>query len=208
MHNHGKAVFFILLVVCSYLGLLSITAFGNDKPAKKFIISKGVNIPEFTVNTLDSKKHREYLGIEGLEPFPFSQVSAELIVLEIFSYICTHCRKQALVLNDVYNRIKQDKSVANSIKIIGLAAASNQAQVDKWKTTFNTPFPLIPDPKQKIYMKFGRPPVPCTLFLNSHGKVLAVHFGAAKDIDVFFQELLNARKEATHGSNKENCGGN
>lgn len=208
MNNRKTAIFLIFLVVCGYFELSGISAFGEDKPAKKTIISKGISLPEFTINALNPAENRKYLGIEGNEPFSLSQVSAKIIVLEIFSYICTHCRKQALVLNDVYERIKQDKGVANGIKIIGIAAASEQSQVDKWRATFNTPFPLIPDPKQKIYTKFGRPPVPCTLFVDSNGKVLSVHFGAAEDTDAFFRELMNAYKEATNGSDKKNCSGN
>ncbi len=206
MLNKSQAVRLIVLLVGIYWVCPGSRALGE--PAFKQIIVKGETLPELTLDAPDSAENRAYLGIEGREPFSLYQVSARIIILEIFSYLCTHCRRQALVLNDVYERIQNDKTVTKGVKIIGIAAACDQKQVDKWKDTFDAPFPLIPDPKQKSYTKLGRPPVPCTLFVDAEGTILAVYFGAAEDTDAFYQKLLDAYKETTNGSDKKDYGCN
>ena len=45
----------------------------------------GGKLPEFTLPVPKSDEHQEYLGLAGKESFKISEISAEVVILEIFS---------------------------------------------------------------------------------------------------------------------------
>ena len=71
-----------------------------------------------------------------------------------------------------------------------------------------SPFPLIPDPKQQHYAKLGRQPMPCTLFVDHSGKILSVHYGAGEDTDKFDGELMDSYQKVVKGSDSKDCSSN
>ena len=178
-----------ILSICIYLSLSCFPAFGGKESEEIKTISTGMNLPQFMLDAPGSANEKEYLGLAELKPFSLSQISAGIIVLEIFSIYCPHCRNQASVLNNVYKFIKQDPHLSNGIKMVGIAAGARKSETEGWKTTLHVPFPLFPDPETTIWQKLGKPGVPCTLLVTSTGKVLATHLGATEDIEVFFREI-------------------
>ncbi|MBW1851223.1 MAG: TlpA family protein disulfide reductase, partial [Deltaproteobacteria bacterium] len=129
------------------------------------------------------------------KPFSLAQVPAKLIVLEIFSVYCPHCRNQAPKLNKIYKLIQKDMELSPDIKMIGIAAASDQNKTDKWKTTLRVPFPLFADSEADVWKKLGKPGVPYTLLVSSSGKVLSTHSGVTEDTDEFFRHIKNILKQ-------------
>ena len=45
----------------------------------------GGQLPEFTLPVPKSDAHQEYLGLAGKESFKISEISAEVVIIEIFS---------------------------------------------------------------------------------------------------------------------------
>ena len=79
--------------------------------------------------------------------------------------------------------------MSKDIKMVGIAAGARKSETEGWKTALHVPFPLFSDPETSIWQKLGKPGVPCTLFVNSTGKVLAAHLGATEDVEAFFREI-------------------
>ncbi len=152
-------------------------------------ISAGMTIPEFLLEPPGSDKVKEYLGLKDSKPFFVSHVSAKIIILEIFSFYCPHCRLQAPVLNKTFTFIQQDSELSEGIKMMGICAGGDKEKVDKWRTTLHVLFPLFTDPETTIWQKLGKPGVPCTLILTNSGKVLAAHYGAVEDTENFFRQI-------------------
>ncbi len=148
-----------------------------------------MSLPQFTLNAPGSSDEQKYLGLKDMEPFSWSQISAKIIIMELFSFYCPHCRKQGPVLNQIYTFIQQDTTLANGIKMLGIAAGGDQSKVDMWKSSLHVPFPLYPDPDTSIWQKLGKPGVPCTLIVTNSGKVLAVHYGATENTDELFRQI-------------------
>jgi peroxiredoxin len=196
MKKRSQNLVFAAFAVCGCLFLCCVVASAQDKPAKVPMISEGMNIPEHAFDAVGSSAERKYLGVKKSGAFSLCDVKAKINVVEFFSFYCTHCRKQAEVMNEIYRRVQKDKTLSDNIKMIGINAAGDQKQTETWRDTHHVPFPLVPDPEQVIYKKYGRPPVPCTLFVDGCGKVLAVHLGAAEDTDVFFRQLTEAYQKA------------
>jgi len=184
-----------LSALAVFLGYGSASAIGDKESNKVKTISEGMILPQFTLNAPGSSDEQKYLGLKDMEPFPWSQISAKIIILEIFSFYCPHCRKQGPVLNKIYKFIQQDPELANNIKMLGLAAGGDQSKVDMWRSSLHVPFPLYTDPDTSIWQKLGKPGVPCTLIVTSSGKVLAVHYGATEDTEEFFRQIKKIYEE-------------
>ena len=45
----------------------------------------GGKLPEFTLSVPKSNEHQEYLGLAGKESFKIPEISAEVVIIEIFS---------------------------------------------------------------------------------------------------------------------------
>ena len=45
----------------------------------------GGQLPEFTLPVPKNNEHQEYLGLAGKDDFKISEISAEVIIIEIFS---------------------------------------------------------------------------------------------------------------------------
>ena len=45
----------------------------------------GGQLPEFTLPVPKSNEHQEYLGLAGKDAFKITEISAEVIIIEIFS---------------------------------------------------------------------------------------------------------------------------
>ena len=189
MNDKKLSTRLLFTTICIYILLLCFSTSGAKESKKTETISTGMSLPQFTLDSPSSANEQKYLGLEEVKSFNLSQIPAKIIVLEIFSIYCPHCRLQAPELNKVYNFIKQDSELSNGIKMVGIAAGARKNEVAGWKKTLHVPFPLFPDPETTIWKKFGKPGVPCTLVVSNSGKVLATHFGHTENIEDFFRQI-------------------
>ena len=70
------------LVICFLFGLTSFPAYA--KPSKD-AIKVGMTMPAFTLPKPLSSADQKYLGLEKRAPFTISQLSAKLVLIEVFS---------------------------------------------------------------------------------------------------------------------------
>ena len=195
MSKKYPAFCFFVSAIIVFLGYGNASAIGDKESSKVKTISEGMSLPQFTLNSPGSSDEQEYLGLKDMKPFSWSQISAKIIILELFSFYCPHCRKQGPVLNKIYKFIQKDPKLANNIKMLGLAAGGDQSKVDMWKSSLHVPFPLFSDPDTSIWQKFGKPGVPCTLIVTNSGKVIAVHYGTTEDTEEFFRQIKKIYEE-------------
>ncbi len=187
--------FFCSAAVCVFLAFLGHPIFGSEGSKASQIISIGMDLPQFTLDAPGSEKERQYLILKNPKSFSLSEIPAKLMVVEIFSVYCPHCRLQAPKLNSVYNLINQDPELTHDIKMIGIAAGADQSKTDKWKATLRIPFPLFADPVADVWEKFGKPGIPYTLVVTNSGKVLSIHSGVTEDVEEFFRHIKKLYKQ-------------
>jgi peroxiredoxin len=187
---------FLCIVICVFLCIFVNPVHGSEEKAAPKAVSAGMKLPQFTMDAPSSEKDRQYLGLKNSESFSLSQIPAKLIVVEIFSVYCPHCRKQAPKLNKLYKLIQQDPKLSQDIKMISVAAGADQSKTDKWRETFHIPFPVLPDKDTEIWKNFGQPGVPYTLVVSTCGTVLSDHAGATEDVEELFRHIkkLNEQK--------------
>jgi peroxiredoxin len=187
---------FLFSAICVFLCIFVNPVHGSEEKSAPKAVSAGMKLPQFTLDVPSSEKEQQYLGLKNPKPFSLSEISAKLIVIEIFSVYCPHCRKQAPQLNKLYKLIQQDPKLSQDIKMIAVAAGADQSKTDKWKETFHIPFPVLADQDTEIWKKFGQPGVPYTLVVSTCGTVLSDHAGATEDVEELFRHIkkLNEQK--------------
>lgn len=186
---------FCCLIVCMFLGLSAYPAIGSEEKVATGSISVGMDLPQFKLDAPKSEKDTQYLGLKDSKTFSLSDIPAKLIVFEIFSVYCSHCKKNAGKLNNLYNLIQQDSELSQAIKMIGMSTGSYPDKTDKWKETLKVPFPLFSDPYTQIFKQLGQPPVPLTYVATNSGKVLHIHGGVIKNEEDLFRFLKKCIKE-------------
>ena len=66
-----------------FLGVMLVTAgfaLADSQPP-----AVGSQLPDFTLPVPKSNDHQEYLGLSGKESFKIPEISAEVVIIEIFS---------------------------------------------------------------------------------------------------------------------------
>jgi hypothetical protein len=179
----------LYLMVCVVLVLSWCPVCGAADKKGEEAFSPGKTLPQFTLDAPVSAKQRKYLGLKEGQSFSLTQIPAKIVVLEIFQVTCSHCRKQAPILNRVYKLIQQDSDMRNDIKMIGIAAKATEDLVGLWRRQLKVKFPLFPDPELDIWKKIGKPGTPCTMVLSHSDKVLSSHLGEMDDSLEFFKEI-------------------
>ena len=116
----------LILLVFIILRITGGPAYGTEEEGDDRGVSVGMILPKIELPPPGSEKDQQYLGLKDLEAFSFSAISSKLIVLEIFSVYCPHCRMQAPKLNKLYNLIHHEPELSSRIKIIGIATARKQ----------------------------------------------------------------------------------
>ncbi len=158
-------------------------------------ISVGMSLPQFVLEASDTIEAKQYLGVKNPKSFPISQISAKIILIEVFSFYCPICHKQAPIVNRIYKFIQQNPELSTDIKIIGIGAGNNQKEIEIYRAKYKTPFPLFSDPNFKIHKKIGEPRTPFTILVDNKGKVLLTHFGVVENAEEFFSKIKNIHKQ-------------
>jgi peroxiredoxin len=157
-------------------------------------IAPGSTLPEFEIEMPTLPEIPASLGIKGERAFSLSQIQAKIIVLEFFKVFCHKCHQNALIANQLYNSIKEDKELSTNIKMIGIGLASKSKEIAVYKQKFKVEFPLFPDAHKKAQIKSRVRHVPLTIVVDKSGKVLMSHLGVIRNVDAFLGEIRKYNK--------------
>ena len=141
------------LIICCLVGFLiccSSLSFSAET-------SDGSILPELLLPAPENESFRDYLGLEVAagEMFKLSDIKTDLLIIELFSMYCPYCQKEAPLVNEFYEKIKQGPVKGLTIKIIGLGASNSQFEVEHFADTYDVQFPLFADKDMSMYNALG-----------------------------------------------------
>jgi len=149
---------------------------------------KGDTLPLLELQTPESEKAREYLGIR--QPgFRLGDIPARLVLVEIIGVYCPQCYQQAPLFNTLINRIEKGK-LKCQVKMLAIAAGGNNNEIKYLYEQVQYSFPVTPDPKFEIHKLLGEPRTPFTLLVDPQGKILYTHLGIIENVDALLK-LIN-----------------
>jgi thiol-disulfide isomerase/thioredoxin len=137
---------------------------------------------------------KSYLGLSGSVFFRIPQIKAKVVIIEIFSMYCPQCQKIAPGVEELYYIIENNLDLRNKNKLIGIGAGNSRYEVEVFKKTYNTPFPLFPDNDFTIHKALGdvRSPYFIAIKINKNGTHEVVHseLDSFKEAHVFLESIM------------------
>jgi peroxiredoxin len=122
--------------------------------------SQSVGVREAVFTRPQKKEAQDYLGLEGdSKTFTLSQVKADVVIVEVFSWDCHFCQRQAPRMVELYDLL-ESKGYSNRVKIIGIGATNSDSEIRQYQNSSKIPFPLIADPDYKSYGIVGQLAIP------------------------------------------------
>ena len=179
MKSFRQTVNLITILGVSASILSVATAFCGNLP------KKGETLPPLELQAPSSAKELYYLGITG-QTFRISDISCQLLLLEIIGVYCPGCYRQAPLFNSLFSRIEKGK-LKGQVKMLAVAAGGNITEIQYLNEQGPYSFPVVPAPSFLAHKLLGEPRTPFTMLVDPQGKVLHAHMGVVEDIDAFLR---------------------
>ena len=177
------------------IGLLFLM-FGSQNFAASLPPATGGRLPPIKLPIPKDPGEKNYLGLSGSGFFRVPQIKTKVVIIEIFSMYCPQCQKIAPGIEELYHLIESDVSLKDKIKLIGIGAGNSRYEVEVFKKTFHTPFPLFPDNDFTIHEALGdvRSPYFIAIKINRNGTHEVVHseLDSFKEAHEFLQSIISA----------------
>jgi thiol-disulfide isomerase/thioredoxin len=183
-----------LMVVVAVL--LMFSAFAESGMAANRPPQKGGVLPRIILPIPKDPIEKSYLGLSGKGSFRIPQIKARVVIIEIFSMYCPQCQKIAPGMDEFYHLIENDPDLKDKIKLIGIGAGNSFYEVEVFKKTYHTPFPLFPDNDFTIHKALGdvRSPYFIAVKINKDGTHHIVHseLDSFKEAHAFLELMITA----------------
>ncbi|WP_020677159.1 TlpA family protein disulfide reductase [Geopsychrobacter electrodiphilus] len=177
----------ITFFICLLLMLLQTAAFAAHR------IDMGEPFPEIALPQPLSMEARSYLGLVPGKTFTLSQVSGEIVLVEILNVLCPHCQKQTLPYGKLFSLIQNDPKTRGRIKMLGIAVGNNAEQIEDFVDIYAVDFPIVSDLSFKMHAAVGGGPTPFSIYVRKdsgkQGYVAGSHLGEDKEIADLFSYL-------------------
>jgi thiol-disulfide isomerase/thioredoxin len=153
--SRGVIVFFFLIVIILLGCVSSNPQVTPNSPLKISQTSdKKTFFPVFELPIPQNVAQKNYLGLSGSGKFKITQIKSPVIIIEVLSTDCPHCRNTAPKVDELYQAIQARPDLKEKIKIIGILD-SYAHDVDLFRERYKVPFPLFPGQDSVISQKLG-----------------------------------------------------
>ena len=132
--------------------------------------ASGTLLPDFSLPVPPNDTDKAYLNVVGKNGFQAGSISGEVLLIEILSIYCAACQAQAPYMNELYRKIEKDPELKNKIKMIGIGAGNSNEELAYYRSTYEVPFPLFPDPDFTVHNLMGAPRTPLLIFAQPDGQ--------------------------------------
>ena len=99
-------------------------------------------------------------------------------------------------MDELYRLIESNPDLRDKIKLIGIGAGNSRYEVEVFKKTYHTPFPLFPDNEFAIHKVLGdvRSPYFIAIKINKDGTHEVVHseLDSFREARAFLESILGA----------------
>lgn len=147
----------------------------------------GDSVSSMTFAAPLQKKDADYLGVSVDGRFAFSDISADIIMLEGIGVYCPICHEQAPTIRTLFATIQKDEELARRVKLFALASGATDMEIDFARRQHRAEYPFIADLEFENHSRLGDPGTPFTLLVRPDGTVLYSHLGKIEDADAFLK---------------------
>lgn len=160
----------------------------------------GQAMPDLQLSMPEDAVQRSYLGLAAGPSFRLSDLTAEIVVIEIFSMYCPYCQREAPNVNRFHELVTKDSKAAERIRILGIGVSNSSYEVKVFQNQYAIKFPLIPDPDLTVHDQVGSVRTPHFFVLkrtpDGVQQVLYSESGGFGRPDAFLQLILEKAGQA------------
>lgn len=136
-------------------------------------VKVGDLIPAFSVSTLikDSADWRAETLQPETKDYVFSEPKSQKACIVFFNTECTDCQKELPVLQDFYNKYKNDRS----FEMICIARAQQQEAIETYWKEHSLTLPFSPQGDRAVYSMFANSGIPLIVMTNQKGNITYIY---------------------------------
>ena len=170
---------------------------GASEAAGSDPLAVGQAFPNVSLGQGMSLENRTYLGIAKKSgPVTLADVTAPVVILEIFSMYCPHCQREAPALNELYGLL-QGGGQAGRVRMLGIGAGNSAMEVELFRAKFDIRFPLVADQSFTVHDACGKVGTPYFYVLarkpgEKAYKVVISRLGRMDSPESFARDVLAA----------------
>ena len=168
--------------------------FHGQAAAKAHAPAKGDLLPDFNLSIPEKPSQKEYLGLSGGGSFRIPQISARMVIVEIFSMYCPYCQREAPEVNKLFELIQGNETLKDKVKLIGIGVGNSPFEVSVFRDKYGVLFPLFADQNFSIHKCLGevRTPYFIVVRIDRDGthEIIYSELGGIKDADSFLKSIL------------------
>jgi hypothetical protein len=166
------------------------TLAGEDLAYGYRLIQIGEPFPDTALNVPPTARDRSYLGLPSDGMFSISDISADLVLVEMLNVHCEDCLNRAAFYNTLFQKIAADSATKDRVKMIAVGVGNTAAEIQRFSSEYNVRFPLVADPRFDLHAATGKPVTPFSIMVRLQKKPdMAVVALTAPGIDEDFAGL-------------------
>jgi thiol-disulfide isomerase/thioredoxin len=131
--------------------------------------------------------------------FALHELSADLVVVEVFSMYCPHCQREAPKVNQLFEALQKRPQDAPRIRLLGIGVGNSPMEVAVFRKAYSIAFPLFPDGDFTIHKQLGEVRTPFFFAFRPGDpppiKLGLDHLGPFEAVEAFAQRLNELAQE-------------
>lgn len=127
-------------------------------------IDIGEAFPEKALPVPTNPQQRAYLGLGEGPTFTLSQIFGNVVLVEMLNALCPHCRKQTAPYNQLFARIESSPETRGKVKMLGVAIANSDAQINDFIDVYQVAFPIVSDRQFSLHRAVRGGPTPLSIY--------------------------------------------
>ena len=142
------------------------TRAGEDLAYGYRLIQIGEPFPDTALNVPPAARDRKYLGLPSDGMFSVSDISADLVLVEMLNVHCEDCLNRVDAYNTLFQKIAADSATKDRVKMIAVGVGNTFAEIQAFISEYNVRFPIVADPRFNLHAATGKPVTPFSILVR------------------------------------------
>ena len=166
------------------------TLAGEDLAYGYRLIQIGEPFPDTALNAPPAPRDRAYLGLPSDGMFSVSDITADLVLVEMLNVHCEDCLNRVEAYNALFQDIEADPVTRDRVKMMAVGVGNTGGEIQRFSSEYHVRFPLVADPQFTLHAAVGKPVTPFSILVRLQKKPdAAVVALTAHGVDMDYAKL-------------------